>query len=272
MKKIIIIIFCVIIVLFSSAFADTYIVIKNVNERTGPSTDHDIVTLRTKGETLEVRKIEDGWAKLKNGHYVWAKNIATSEEATNTSCYKNLKMVVCVSVANIRAEASKKSEILRQETFGTSIIIKERNGDWFKIKGGGYIHNSCVSANIENYYLDKNKDVIFISKNSQTVKQYDDKELKCNAQCVTGAPATDTPCGVYKITKIASNVNMGGSDVKTAMYFNGNIALHDASWRHSFGGTRYLRNGSHGCVNVSEETMDTIAEFAKKGTLIIVYE
>ena len=39
------------------------------------------------------------------------------------------------------------------------------------------------------------------------------------------------------------------AEVTYWMPFNGNIGIHDASWRYSFGGEIYKRNGTHGCVN-----------------------
>lgn len=249
----------------------TYVVTHNVNERTGPGTEYDIVVLRTVGETLNVREIKDGWARLKNGHWVIAKNISAEDSEKSGECYRNLEMFVSVTSANVRSGPGKSYDVLEQKDFGTRVRVKERDGDWCRISGG-YIHESCLAANLENHCLDANNDVILISKKDQTVKQYSGGKLQCEVKCVTGGPDSPTPSGVYRVGKVASNVDMLGSEVKTALYFNGNIALHDASWRSSFGGTRYLRNGSHGCVNVSEEAIDIISETARKGTTVVVYE
>ena len=75
-----------------SAFAEgrgTYVVTHNVNERTGPGTEYDIVVLRTVGEVLNVLEIKDGWARLKNGHWVVAKNISAEDSEKSTECYRN---------------------------------------------------------------------------------------------------------------------------------------------------------------------------------------
>ena len=250
----------------------TYIVTHNVNERTGPGTDYDIVTLRTVGETLEVREIKDGWARLRNGHWVIAKNISLDGSEQSDECYHNLTMYVCVSTANVRGGPGKSYDVVDQKSFGTRVKTKARSGEWYRISGGNYIHESCLSANIENYCLDTNKDVILVSKRDQTVKQYNDGKLEVVAKCVTGSPDSPTPSGVYHVGKVARDVSMNGSDVSTALYFNGHIALHDASWRRTFGGSRYISDGSHGCVNVSQETIEKIAETAGKGTTVVVYE
>ena len=274
MRKIVSLLLCLFLTA-CYAMADgkgTYVVTHNVNERTGPGTDCDIVTLRTVGETLDVREVKDGWARLRNGHWVIAKNISAEDSEKSDECYHNLEMYVCVSTANVRSGPGKNYDVVDQKSFGTRVKTKARSGEWYRIGSDRYIHESCMSANLENYCVDNNKDVILISKTEQTVKQYENGKLQCEAKCVTGAPDTPTPNGVYHVGKVASNVNMSGSDVKTALYFNGNIALHDANWRTSFGGTKYLRDGSHGCVNVSEETIDKISETAGKGTTVVVYE
>ena len=61
------------------------------------------------------------------------------------------------------------------------------------------------------------------------------------------------------------------SKVKYWMPFNGNIGIHDASWRYSFGGNIYKENGTHGCVNVPEYLAKKIFENIEDGTPIICY-
>jgi hypothetical protein len=56
------------------------------------------------------------------------------------------------------------------------------------------------------------------------------------------------------------------------MPFYGNMGLHDASWRSSFGGDIYKRRGTHGCVNAPFYLAKTIYEIIEEGTPIISYE
>jgi lipoprotein-anchoring transpeptidase ErfK/SrfK len=56
------------------------------------------------------------------------------------------------------------------------------------------------------------------------------------------------------------------------MPFYGNIGLHDASWRSSFGGQIYKTRGSHGCVNAPKYLAKIIFEYIEEGTPIICYE
>ena len=74
----------------------------------------------------------------------------------------------------------------------------------------------------------------------------------------------DTPTGTYEVNgnKTTDTVLVGGDEdgdgqpdyqsfVSYWMPFIGNAyALHDASWRSTFGGEIYKTNGSHGCINL----------------------
>ena len=84
-----------------------------------------------------------------------------------------------------------------------------------------------------------------------------------------------TPEGTYAITYKERDATLVGegyqSSVKYWMPFNGNIGLHDASWRNEFGGHIYYMNGSHGCVNLPSEKAAEIYEQVEKGVPVIVY-
>ena len=82
-------------------------------------------------------------------------------------------------------------------------------------------------------------------------KQLVETDLRFPAPTVrTGRP----PGGVYSIFYMQSPAVLRGADyvspVDYWMAFNGNIGLHDADWRDSFGGDIFQTNGSHGCVNL----------------------
>jgi hypothetical protein len=56
------------------------------------------------------------------------------------------------------------------------------------------------------------------------------------------------------------------------MPFNGNIGMHDASWRSKFGAAIYLRSGSHGCINLPTSVAPTIYDAIDTNYPVIVYE
>ena len=88
-------------------------------------------------------------------------------------------------------------------------------------------------------------------------------------------PGCVTPPGVFGITYKTKNAVLRGADYATPvnywMPFNGNVGMHDATWRSSFGGTIYLTSGSHGCVNLPLDMAAAIYEYMSTGFPIICY-
>lgn len=105
------------------------------------------------------------------------------------------------------------------------------------------------------------------------------KDGKCivDTDVVTGNSAKqhDTPPGVYGITYKERDAVLNGEDYSNPvtywMPFNGNIGIHDASWRTKFGGEIYKTGGSHGCVNTPFEAAKKIFENIEAGTPVICY-
>ena len=48
--------------------------------------------------------------------------------------------------------------------------------------------------------------------------------------------------------------------------------MHDASWRGSFGNSIYLKNGSHGCINLVPNIAKDIYSYVDTNFTIIVYD
>lgn len=115
----------------------------------------------------------------------------------------------------------------------------------------------------------------------QHVILYKNGKRYSESDCVTGSPSSATPSGIYSVTYKdytyeGHQVQLVGenyaSDVNFFIPFSGNVGLHDASWRSSFGGSIYKTNGSHGCVNLPYEMAKAIYETVEKGMPVIVYE
>ena len=47
--------------------------------------------------------------------------------------------------------------------------------------------------------------------------------------------------------------------------------LHDASWRSSFGGSIYVYNGSHGCVNLPSSAAAELYEIIDVGCPVLIH-
>ncbi len=92
----------------------------------------------------------------------------------------------------------------------------------------------------------------------------------------TGTNSHATPEGTYGIDfKQADAVLRGpgyAAPVSFWMPFNGGIGIHDATWRADFGGSIYVYNGSHGCINTPYELAKTIFSEAQIGMPVICYK
>ena len=127
---------------------------------------------------------------------------------------------------------------------------------------GNEIGDTYIEINITRQHL-------WFFKNGKLVVQ---------GSVVTGNPnrGNATVLGVYMINYKQKDATLSGpgydAPVTYWMPFFGNIGLHDASWRYSFGGTIYKRNGSHGCVNAPPYIAKKVFENIEAGTPVIVYE
>ena len=116
-----------------------------------------------------------------------------------------------------------------------------------------------------------------IDLTSQHLWVYNDGKLVEDTDFVSGKVSNGnyTPVGIYAITYKERNATLRGanyaSKVSYWMPFNGNVGMHDASWRSSFGSDIYLTDGSHGCVNLPVKKAEVIFSYVEQGEPVIVY-
>lgn len=107
-------------------------------------------------------------------------------------------------------------------------------------------------------------------------------KIKLSSYVVTGNVLTGngTPTGTYSITYMDREATLRGlnndgtkyeSRVSYWMPFNGNVGMHDAPWRGSFGGSIYRGGGSHGCVNMPPLSARTLFLKVKRGCPVVVH-
>lgn len=112
----------------------------------------------------------------------------------------------------------------------------------------------------------------------QHVWFYKDGKLLIHGPVVTGNPNRGNPTvvGAYMLNYKQNSATLAGLNYKVVvkywMPFYGNIGLHDASWRHTFGGEIYKNRGTHGCVNAPLYLAKKIYENLEDGTPFISYE
>ncbi len=118
---------------------------------------------------------------------------------------------------------------------------------------------------------------IEINLTAQHLFLYVNGEKKMESEFVSGNAARgfDTPAGIYGITYKEQDAMLVGENYETPvsywMPFNGNIGLHDAIWRDSFGSDIYKKSGSHGCINMPYLKAKELYGEIAKGTPVICY-
>lgn len=106
---------------------------------------------------------------------------------------------------------------------------------------------------------------------------YKNGSLITEGDIVSGNLSTGmaTPGGVYRLYDKRRNVVLRGpgyaSPVVFWMPFNGGIGMHDAPWKHEFGGNIYKYNGSHGCINCPYNLAEALYNNIDEGTPVICY-
>lgn len=140
----------------------------------------------------------------------------------------------------------------------------ERHPVYFQ-EANSYDENDMGNSYVE---IDLDSQHLWVHKDGQVVEESD-----FVSGCVN--KRTTTPTGTYSITykeRDATLVGQGySSPVSYWMPFNGNVGMHDASWRSKFGGELYVTGGSHGCINLPKKKAESIYEIVSKGMPVIVY-
>lgn len=187
------------------------------------------------------------------------------------------------------------------DTVGIEREFQATSGRCVKISGGSYgnaIDTEKEYAFLRNAFLngesgtrvpeyraevwEKGEDdigstYIEIDMGAQHMYYYKDGEIVIDTPVVTGnlSRGWDTPSKVcYVYFKQRNRVLRGrnyATPVKYWMAVDGNIGIHDATWRKEFGGDIYLTDGSHGCINTPLEIMSEMYDVVEKGTPVILF-
>lgn len=202
-------------------------------------------------------------------------------------------------------EDSIKEFVLEQaqkyDTYGKNRIFQTTDGREIELKSGAYGWKTDSKAEGEelvesikrgeraerepvySYTAAKagDKDIgdsyVEIDLGKQHLYLYVKGELILESDFVSGNASRgwNTPAGVFGLTYKTTNAVLRGENYATPvsywMPFNGNIGMHDATWRNSFGGEIYLTNGSHGCINLPYENAKVIYEYVYTGFPVVCY-
>jgi vancomycin resistance protein YoaR len=136
------------------------------------------------------------------------------------------------------------------------------------------INNQLVTLEIGSY--------VEINLTTQRLWVFQDHNVIYESPVTTGATkyGLGTVTGLFSIYYKTTNTHLVGYQygynydvpVKYWMPFYQGFGMHDAVWRHGqFGGPDYYWNGSHGCVNMPDETAAFIYIWSVVGTPVWVH-
>ncbi len=143
-------------------------------------------------------------------------------------------------------------------------------GTWLAVEKT--VTNKAYGKTIGNTYIE-------ISIKQQRMWYYVDGKMYTETPVVTGNNGYySTPKGAYKVMSKASPTVLTGPTWSCPVSYwlqftSSGCGIHDSSWRKSseYGGTTYMGNGSHGCVNTPKSIVKKIYSKAKVGTHVVVY-
>lgn len=251
-------------------------------------------------KTTETKNLLNKYVKSKITYKFGNKKETLDENIISEwiSVDENLEPIISeIAVMKYVIELSRK-----YDTVGIARNFKTSTGKTVVVSGGIYgwrINREAeTKALLENIKLGKvfEKEPIYTQKalyrteneigntyvevniTKQHVWFYKNGKLITQGSVVTGNPnrGRATVLGTYMLNYKQKGATLTGpgyeAPVTYWMPFFGNIGIHDASWRYSFGREIYKRRGSHGCINTPIYLAKIIFENIEEGTPIICYE
>ena len=251
-------------------------------------------------KTMETKNLLNKYVSTKINYIFGSENEILDDNIINEWLSVDDKLEVVINEKAVNEYVKGLSK--KYDTVGMPRKIKTSTNKIVEVKGGFYGWKiNCgaeTKALLENIKLGEllQKEPIYTQKalfrdeddigdtyveiniTMQHLWFYKDGKLVTQGSVVTGDPnkGNSTGVGVYMLNYKEKGSTLNGpnyeSDVAYWMPFNGNIGIHDASWRYSFGGDIYKRNGTHGCVNAPLYLAKKVFDNIEDGTPIICYE
>jgi hypothetical protein len=113
-----------------------------------------------------------------------------------------------------------------------------------------------------------------IDLSDQMMYAYENGVLVKSSPITSGKDSTPTVTGTFQIYQKLADTYLQGADyrlhVNYWMPFYDGYGIHDAYWRHIFGGEDYHNRGSHGCLNTPDDMVAWVWNWAPVGTTVMV--
>jgi lipoprotein-anchoring transpeptidase ErfK/SrfK len=255
-------------------------------------------TLKSK-EAKEAMDLLNKYTSLKITHTFGDNKEVVDGSTINKWLYVDENMNVAFNEGQIRSYVD--SLAAKYNTFGKTRTFTTSSAKVVQVSGGnyGWIINKPEEVKSLIEVIKKGKDVtkepiymqkaashntddigntyVEINLTKQHLWFYKNGALVTEGDVVTGNASENlgTPSGTYVLNYKERNATLKGENYSTPvdywMPFNGNIGIHDATWRTEFGKDIYVKNGSHGCINSPYSLANAIYDNIVPGTPIVCY-
>ncbi len=209
-----------------------------------------------------------------NGNFLW-----DMEKADSFIEDLALKYNTCDTILEFTATSGAIVEV-PYVTYGTELNTKAEK-EYLRKALLNRIEEIHIPTYLQEGYTRGLNDIgdtyIEVDMTAQKLYGYKAGECIVETDIVTGNMKRkwDTPVGVNFVYNKQKNRVLRGQNYATPVDYwmpvNGAIGIHDADWRDEFGGDIYLKNGSHGCINIPVDVMPTIYEEFEIGTPVIMF-
>lgn len=121
--------------------------------------------------------------------------------------------------------------------------------------------------------------IIVVNITDQTLKTLYQGKVESQTKITSGKKNFETPTGEFLLINKAKNIRLkapsprfGNYDLKVQYWlgFGNGYGFHDAYWRSSFGGDDREYGGSHGCINMPLEAVESLYDWAEVGTEVYI--
>ena len=272
------------IILMAGAQAESYTVMTvtadHVREREEPSLDAYVTGHYDTGDKVNVISIEDDWALLDNGYYVFASFLVEGESEPEVISYSYF-VIAPGARERTSPNATSSDNIACEHQAGDVVQVAAPALDgWYRLLNGNYIAEELISQNYDDIFThcaEHYRDILIVSICRQHAIFYH-YDATYESDVVTGhATKSPTPTGLYKAGKKIRGVYLNGNKdtyVAYGVYFENGYLVHDAEsfpWRKTgFGGEIYKTNGSGGCVNTPTAFSKIFYESCSECTYVLI--
>ena len=262
--------------------------VENANIRSDASDRSEILGILPQGEILEMVGYKDDWYQVlynNTNAYIY-KDLVTEDFITTTNNKCN-KMVYLKEVAFLFDNTREENIVRMLNQYESAQVFYEYNGYYYVMADNniGFIKKECAEELSGNYAI--------VDISSQTLNLYQNTDVILTTPVVTGKEkVSDTKIGIHEVYDTRGNRDLVGENgsrsyVDVMMKFYHGQGLHDAEyhthydngvvtkkhgWRDisEFGGSTFIKHGSHGCVNMPHDAAVAVNDVIKTGDKVLV--